>query len=70
MNLKQAAALQEWHPFFPWFPLFLEDTEKWVWLRWVERKGAWSPVEWADWGLYSTTGGWRWEYRAKQDSPL
>ena len=35
----------EWHDWFAWYPVHLEDTGEWAWLEFVYRKrGTWLEV--------------------------
>ena len=59
---ERRARLSEWHTYYCWYPCRIGAGD-WRWLERVERRGSWTPVEMADWGGYTTTGGWDWEYR-------
>lgn len=48
------ARLEEWHPFFPWWPRRVGERDCRV-FEWIERKGTfWYAFDYC---------GWDWEYR-------
>lgn len=52
-------AKEQWHDFFPLWPRRVGDGDC-RWLEYIERKGDYRTC-WA-------SGGWSWEYRAKERS--
>ncbi len=54
---RKKRRLEQWHPFFCWFPRRITGTEECRWLETIERKGEYH-IHYA--GAY-----WEWVYRVR-----